>query len=97
MEIFDEEVIATLLTNETGVSGVVYIEPPEPGADSTDKPLTFAADILAKTVLPQSRLNGCALRVAIGLLQILFEITVADVPSHAHSIELYVLSSLNLN
>ena len=52
-------------TRFTGASGIVTIIAPFPAVDKLELPTMFNAEILAKMLEPQARLNGSACKVDI--------------------------------
>jgi len=58
-----------------GASGFVKMVAPLPTLETKEFPYKFVAYTLAKILDPQGRLNGAALRVAVGIVQLVVSIT----------------------
>ena len=88
--IVDFVLSATTSVSKVGAPGVVVIMAPFPAADSAELPYAFIAITVVCTFVPQSRLNGDALRAETGTVQLVA--VDADISQFIDSIENVVAS-----
>ncbi len=63
------------LNGALGTVGTFGMTAPEPSEDSAESPITLNAMTLALTELPTVKLNGDALNIEAGIVQVRLEIT----------------------
>ena len=76
-----------------GASGSVRIIAPLPGSEKNESPYELNACTFTQIEDPQGKLNGSEMRSVIGIVQLVVEITAAELPSQLTKLYRYVTPS----